>query len=111
MVVVLLGYESLVAGAAYELNIRELLCSLEHVVLMTEGVGEDQLAACVCEFSCRIVALLAFRNACLDHVMIFVNAQILHGFLESVDEVEVIGGVLIVQADQSDLEFIASAAA
>ena len=39
------------AGGVAELHIGEFLGSLDHVVLMTEGVGEDDVAAGVSQLS------------------------------------------------------------
>ena len=44
---------SLGAGGVAELHVGELLGSLNHVVLVTEGVGEDDVAAVIGQLSSR----------------------------------------------------------
>ena len=80
------------AGGVAELNLGEFLGGLDHVVLMTEGVGEDDVAAGISQLGSSVVALLAFGDVRLENIL---NAQILAGFLGSVDEVQVIGGLLL----------------
>ena len=89
------------AGGMAEFHIRELLGSLDHIVLMTEAVGEDDVAAAVREVRSGLVAFLTFRNVGLQNVF---HAQRFAGFFCSVDEVEVIGGVFIVQENESCLD-------
>ena len=59
------------AGGVAELHVGEVLRGLDHVVFVTEGVGEDERLA---------------------------------GLFRSVDEVEVVGGVFVVEHDEADLE-------
>ena len=68
---------------------------------MTKAVRENDAASAVRHIGCDFVALLAFRNVDFQNV---VNAQLLTSSLRRVDEVQVIGGVLIVQADEPGLE-------
>ena len=89
------------AGGVAELDIREFLCSLDHVVLMTEGVGEDDVAAGVSQIRSGVVAFLTFGNVRLDDVF---HAQSLGSFLRAVDEVQVVGGVFIMEHDEANLE-------
>ena len=89
---------SLGAGGVAELYLGELLGGLDHVILMTEAVGEDDVAAGVGELSSGVVALLTLGNVGLDNIVFFGNAQGCAGFLSGIDEVEVIGGVFIVKA-------------
>ena len=92
---------SLGAGGVAELHVGELLGSLDHVVLVTEGVGEDDVAAVIGQLSSLVVALLALGNVGDDLVL---HAQLFAGFLSGVDEVQVIGGVLIMEHDEADLK-------
>ena len=89
------------AGGMAELDIRALLGGLDHVVLVTEGVGEDDVAALVNEVQRGLIALLAFGNTGLQNVL---NAQLLAGFLGGVHEVLVIGGLLVMQEHKADLD-------
>ena len=89
------------AGGVAELDVREFLGSLDHVVLMAEGVGEDDVAAGVSQISSGVVAFLTFRNVRLDDVL---YAKSLSGFLRAVDEVQVVGGVFIMEHDEANLE-------
>ena len=95
---------SLGAGGVAELYLGELLGGLDHVILMTEAVGEDDVAAGVGELSSGVVALLTLGNVGLDNIVFFGNAQGSAGFLSGIDEVEVIGGVFIVKHDETDLD-------
>ena len=54
------------AGGVAELHIGEFLGSLDHVVLMAEGVGEDDVAAGVSQLGSGVVAVLALGNVGLD---------------------------------------------
>ena len=92
---------SLGAGGVAELNFRELLGGLNDIVFVTEAVGKDDVAAGVGQLSGGLVAGLILRNVGLENGL---NAEGLAGFLGSVHEVEVIGGVLVVQEDKADLE-------
>ena len=69
---------------------------------MTERVSKDDPASSVYKFFCSIEAFLSFRDVCLDDVVLFTDAEILACSLCSVDEVEVVCGVLIMQADESN---------
>ena len=89
------------AGGVAELHVGELLGSLDHIVLVTEGVGEDDVAAVIGQLSGLVIALLALGNVGDDLVL---HAQLLAGFLSGVDEVQVIGGVLIMEHDEADLK-------
>ena len=89
------------AGGVAELHMGEFLGSLNHVVLMTERVGENDVAAGVSQLSSLIVALLSFGNVGDQGIL---NAQLLAGSLGGVDEVQVIGGVLIMEHDEADLK-------
>ena len=95
---------SLGTGSVAELNLGEFLCSLDHEVLMAEGVSEDDIAAGICKLGSRVVALLAFGNVGAEDDLIIAQAEVRAGFLGTVHEVEVIGGVLIMQENKTDLQ-------
>ena len=88
------------AGGMAELHIRELLGGLDHEILVAEGIGEDDGAAVVYQLSSLVVALLAFGNIGLHDGG---DTQLLAGSLGGVDEVQVVGGVFVVQEDEADL--------
>ena len=92
------------AGAVAELNIGILLSGLDHERLMTEAVGEDDVAALVDHIDSGLIALLALGNVGLEDVVGIGQTQVGDGFLGGVDEVLVIGGVLIVQGDEAHLD-------
>ena len=92
---------SLGAGGMAELNLGELQGSLDHVGLVAEGVSEDDIAAVVSQLAGGVIALLAFGDVGLHDVS---DAQLVASFLGSVDEVQVVGGVFIVQEDEADLD-------
>ena len=86
-----------------ELDLGELLGSLDHVILMAEGIGEDDVAARIGQLAGGIVALLAFGNVGPEDVLVLGQAQSSHGFLGAVHEVQVVGGVFVVQEDEAQL--------
>ena len=89
------------AGGMAELNLGELLGSLNQEGLVAKGIGKDEVAAFVDELGGGVIALLAFGNTGLEQVL---NTQLLAGFLGGVDEVQVVGGVLVVQEDKAGLD-------
>ena len=91
-------------GGMAELNLGEFLGGLDHVVLVTEAVGKDDGAAGVSKLGGSVIALLAFGDVGTENELLFAEAQSSAGFLGGVDEVKVIGGVLIVQEDEADLD-------
>ena len=91
------------AGGVAELDLGELLGSLDHIVLMAKGVGEDDVAARIRQFAGSVVALLTFGDVGAEDVLIFAQAQVGHGFLDAVHEVQVVGGVFVVQEDEAQL--------
>lgn len=95
------------ASGVAELDVLELLGGLDHEGLVAKAVGEDDVAALLSQLGGSVVALLAFGNVLLDEVVFILHqAQGLAGFLGGVDEVEVIGGVLIVQGDETHLDLL-----
>ena len=91
-------------GCMAELDFREFLSRLNEVGLMTEAVRKDDLAAFVDELSSRIVALLTFRDVGAQDVLILRQTHFSAGRLCSIDEVEVVGGVFIMQEDEANFE-------
>ena len=110
MVVVQALGVSLGARGVAELDILKLLGGLDDIVLVAKGVGKDDLAASISELGGGVVALLALGDVGLDHVVAIGDAQVGAGLLGGVDEVEVVGGVLIMQADKADLKIRRSSA-
>ena len=92
---------SLGAGSVAELNVRVFLGGLDHVVFMTEGIREDEIAALIDKVHRGVVALLTFRDVGLQDRL---DAESLAGFLRAVQEVEVIGRVFVMQEDESGLD-------
>ena len=91
-------------GGVAELNIGNFLSSLQHVGLMAEGVGEDDVAAGIDQVHSGLIALLTLGDVGLDDVVSLSQTQVGNGLLGAVEEVQVIGGVLIVQADETNLD-------
>ena len=104
MVVIELLGVSKSAGGVAELDILELLGCLDHELLMTEAVGENNVAAFVNELCRCLVAGLILGDIVLENVLALAEAEVLAGFLCRVHEVEVIGGVLVMQENKSDLD-------
>ena len=90
-------------GAVAELHLGVLLGDLDHVRLVTEAVGKDDVAAGVHQISGDLGALLVLAHVGLEDVVGIGEAQIGNGLLGGVDEVQVVGGVLIVQGDEAHL--------
>ena len=86
-----------------ELHFREFLGSLDHVIFMTEAVGKDDGAAAVSKFCRSVVALLALGHVRFQNDLILGKTQSLGCFFCAVDEVEVVGGVLVMQENKSYL--------
>ena len=97
------------AGGVAELHLGELLGSLDDEGLVAEAVGEDNVAAVVSELGGGVIAGLGLGDVVAELVLILGQAQLLNGGVGSVDEVEVVGGVLIVQEDETDLEILGDA--
>jgi len=95
------------AGGVAELDVLELLGGLDHVGLVAEAIGKDDVAALLSQLGGSVVALLAFGDVLLDEVIFILHqAQGLAGFLGGIDEVEVVGGVFIVQGDEAHLDLL-----
>ena len=92
------------AGGVAELDIRVFLGSLDHVVFMTEAVGEYDVAAFVSQVCSCAVAGFRLADVGLQHIL---NAQLFAGFLRSVDEVQVVGRVFVMQEDEANLHLVA----
>ena len=92
------------AGGVAELDIGILLGGVDHEGLMAEAVGEDDVAAILSQVASGVVALLALGNVGLEDVVSIGQTQILDGRFSGVDEVEVVGGVFVVQGDEADLD-------
>ena len=95
------------AGGMAELDFGEFLGSLDHERLVAEGVGEHDVAAGVNQLGGGVIALLTLGDAGLqDEVLSLFQAEAFAGFSGGVDEVQVIGGVLVVQEDEPDLDLL-----
>ena len=68
---------------------------------MAEGIGEHESAAFVNQLGGSLIALLAFGDTGLQDRL---NAELSAGVLGGVDEVEVVGGVLVMQENKSGLQ-------
>ena len=91
------------AGGVAELHVGELLGGLDHVVLMAEAVGEDGDAAGAGHIGSGLVAAVVLVDAGLQNHL---DAQLLAGSLGGVDEVQVVGGLLVMQADEAYLDLL-----
>ena len=93
-------------GSMAELNIGVLLSSLDEVGLVTEAVCKDERAALIDKVLTSLVALLTLGNVGLhDNLRIGKTGSSL-STLNCVDEVKVIGGVLVVQENEAYLELL-----
>ena len=91
------------ASGMAELHVGVLAGSLQQVGLMAEAVGEDDVAAFVHQIQGGVSALLGLGDVALDDDLILAQAQGGNSVVHAVDEVQVIGGVLVVQQDDAQL--------
>ena len=91
-------------GRMAELHIGIFLGCLQHMGLMTETVGEHNLATLVCQVAGCLVAGVAFRDISLHQNLLVGQTQCGLHSLHGVDEVQVIGRIFIVQQNNADLE-------
>jgi hypothetical protein len=75
---------------------------------MSVGIGENDAAAFFCKVYCVVIAALIFRNILLDDEVLLVDAESLDRCSTSVNVRCVVTGVLILNADQTDLDVRAS---
>ena len=93
------------AGGVAELDLGIFLGGLLHKGLVAEGIGEDDLAALVLgQVNGGIVAGAVLADIGDDDDLIIGEAEVLLHLAQGLDEVIIVGGVLIVQADHADLE-------
>ena len=92
------------AGRVAELDIGILLGGVDHVRLMTEAVGEDDVAAVVDQVASGLIAFLALGDIGLQDIVILGQTQVGNGLFRAIDEVEVVSGVLIMQGDEAHLD-------
>ena len=95
------------AGCVAELNVGVLFCNFFQELLMAKGVCKDNVATCFNEFFCCCFTFCIFGDVGFEDKVCFgAEAKLLNSFFCSVDEVLVISGRVIVQADDTDLEII-----
>ena len=87
-----------------ELNLGMLSSSLGEIALMTKRVSKDDGAAAVNEVESSLFAFVGLGDVLLLDVL---NAELVACGLGSLDEVLVVGGVLIVKVDEADLHLLA----
>ena len=71
---------------------------------MAEGVGEDDVAAFVNQVQSSLIAVVGLGDVALHDDLILGEAQGSNSFDYAVDEVQVIGGILVVQQDDAQLD-------
>ena len=71
---------------------------------MSVGIGENDAAAFFCKVYRVVVAALIFRDVLLDDEVLLVDAESLDCCSTSVDVRSVVTGVLILDADEADLD-------
>ena len=91
-------------GAGNKLYFREILGGSESEGLVTEAVGDDEIAAGVNQLGGGVIAGLGLGDVRLHHDLIVGKAELSGSGFRGVDEVEVVGGVFIVQEDESNLD-------
>ena len=88
-------------GCVRELNLGVRLGGLDHVGLVTEGISEYKTAALVNQVESSLFTSVGLVDVGLEDAL---YTEVCTSSLGSVDEVEVIGGVLIMQEDETRLE-------
>ena len=94
-----------------EHNVGIILCSLDHEGLMTERICKYYLATLVNKILCGIKARAVFGNVLDDNDLIVGKSESLLCAFNGVYEVEVIGGCLVVEADNTYLEILCAVSA
>ena len=92
------------AGRVAEVHVGQFLGSLQHEGLMTEAVGENDLAAFIGQVQSGFIAVIGFGNVALDDHLVIRQSQSSGGILHAVDEVQVVGGIFVVQQDDTQLD-------
>ena len=87
-----------------ELHVGEFLGGLNHEVLMTKAVGKDDVAAFIHQLGGGVVALLSLGDVLADNDLVIGKPQFGLGSVGGVDEVQVIGGVFVMQEDKADFK-------
>jgi len=95
-------------GAGNKVHFGELLGSGKSEGLMAEAVGDDEIAAGVNQLGSGVIAGLGLGDVGLHHDLIVGETDLGASGFRSVDEVEVVGGVFIVQEDETDLDVLGS---
>ena len=88
------------SGCVTELYVRELSCGLNDVILMAEAVCKYEVAAGICQLAGSVICFLTLGNTGLEHIL---DSHFLTGFLCGVDEVQVVGGILVMQENETCL--------
>ena len=93
------------AGGVAELHFGVLLGSLNDVRLVTEAVCKDNVAALLRQVYCCVISFLTLRDLGLVQLLRAGDAQLLAGSVRSLNKVQVIGRVLVMQEDEANLQF------
>ncbi len=96
------------AGAGNKLHFGELLSGGKSEGLVAEAVGNNKIAAGIDQLGSGVVAGLGLGNVGLHHDLIVRETELGGSGFRSVDEVEVVGGVFIVQEDETYLDVLGS---
>ena len=94
------------AGSVAELHVRVFHGGAHHEIFMTEGIGKDNIAAFFGKLHSGGLAGIGFGNVGLDKNLFVLQTKLLLHSLCSIDEVLVIGGIFIVEADDTDFEIV-----
>ena len=84
-------------GRMTEFNVREFICRLEHIRLMTEAICKNDVAALVCKVRRCFVALIALGDVSLENYLRIAESESFLCLFCGVHEVLVIGGVFVVK--------------
>ena len=88
------------SGCVTELYVRELSCGLNDVILMAEAVCKYEVAAGICQLAGSVICFLTLGNTGFKYIL---DSHFLTGFLCGVDEVQVVGGILVMQENETCL--------
>ena len=89
------------AGGVAEFHVGQFLGGLQREAFMAKAVGENDVAAFVGQVQRRFVAVVGFGDIALDDDLLVAQAQQFLGFIHAVDEVQVVGGILVMQQDHA----------
>ena len=89
-----------------ELDVRIFGGGLEHIALLAEAGGDDDVAAVFRQVNGGLVGGFGFGNVVLNHNLVVGEAKGSLGFLEALDVIGAVALVLVANADVANLDLV-----